>query len=106
MKITKLEMYRKGKTIKPQHLNKIFIDCDTQNLLNDFENNNIQNDLLNSWEVVFYFDVLNGVLTFSIDEYNFIHQLLKSFVRNKKTDEILKNVDCLQMGTSKMNLDV
>ncbi len=80
----------KGKTIKPQHLNKIFIDCDTQNLLNDFENNNIQNDLLNSWEVVYYFDVLNSVLTFSIDEYEFIHQSLKSFVRNKKIDEVLK----------------
>ena len=90
MKITKLEMYRKGKTIKPQHLNNIFIDCDIKNLLNDFENNNIKNDLLNSWEVVYYFDVLNSILTFSIDEYEFIHQSLKSFVRNKKIDEVLK----------------
>lgn len=80
----------KGKTIKPQQLNKIFIDCDTQNLLNDFENNNIQNDLFNSWEVVYYFDVLNSVLTFSIDEYDFVHQSLKSFVRNEKIDEVLK----------------
>lgn len=71
----------KGKTIKPQLLNKIFIDCDTKNLLTDFENNTIQNDLLNSWEIVYYFEVLNGVLTFSIDEYDFIHQSLKSFVR-------------------------
>ena len=66
-------MIIKGKTIKPQHLNKIFTDCDTQNLLNDFENNNIQNDLLNSWEVVYYFDVLNSILTFSIDEYEFLY---------------------------------
>ncbi|MBP6127481.1 hypothetical protein [Flavobacterium sp.] len=80
----------KGKTIKPQHLNKIFIDCDTQNLLNDFENKNIQNDLLNSWRVVYYFNVLNSVLTFTIDEYDFIHQSLKSFIRNKKIDEVLK----------------
>ena len=29
-------------TLKPQHLNLIFIDCDTQKLLHDFENNNIQ----------------------------------------------------------------
>ena len=84
------EITRKIKTIKPQHLNKIFIDCDTQNLLNDFENNNIQNDLLNSWEVVYYFDVLNSILTFSIDEYEFIHQSLKSFVRDKKIDEVFK----------------
>ena len=90
MKITKLEMFKKGKTIKPQHLNKIFIDCDTQKLLYDFENNNIQNDLVNNWEVVYYFDVLEGVLTFSADEYDFIHQSLKSFVRNKKIDEVLK----------------
>ena len=54
-------MIIKGKTIKPQHLNKIFTDCDTQNLLNDFENNNIQNDLLNCWEVVYYFEVLIGI---------------------------------------------
>ena len=57
----------KGKTIKPQHLNKIFIDCDTQNLLNDFENNNIQNYLMNSWEVVYYFTT-NSNVTFSVDE--------------------------------------
>ena len=80
----------KGKTIKPQHLNKIFIDCDTKKLLYDFKNNNIQNDLLNSWEVIYYFDVLEGVLTFSIDEYDFIHQSLKSFIRDKKIDEVLK----------------
>ena len=33
----------------------------------DFENNNIQNDLLNNWEVVYYFTA-NSNLTFSIDE--------------------------------------
>jgi hypothetical protein len=90
MKRTKLEINKKGRTIKPQHLNKIFIDCDTKKLLYDFENNNIQNDLLNSWEVVYYFVVLDGVLTFSVDEYDFIHQSLKSFVRDKKIDEVLK----------------
>jgi hypothetical protein len=79
----------RGKTIKPQHLYKIFIDCDTLNLLKDFENNNIQNDLLNNWEIVYYFDVLNSFLVFSIDEYEFIHQSLKSFVRDKKIENIL-----------------
>ena len=67
MKITKLDKIKKGKTIKPQHLNKIFIDCDTQTLLNDFENNNIQNYLMNSWEVVYYFTT-NSNVTFSVDE--------------------------------------
>ena len=80
----------KGKTINPQHLHKILADCDTYQLLKDFDNNNIQNELLNNWEVVYYFAVLNAVLTFSIDEYDFIHQLLKSFVRDKKIDEVLK----------------
>ncbi len=84
------EPTRKGKTIKPQHLNKIFIDCNTQELLNDFENNNIRNDLVNNWEVIYYFDVLGGFLVFSIDEYDFIHKSLKSFVRDKKIDEVLK----------------
>lgn len=79
-----------GKSIKPHQLHKIFKDCDAQKLLYDFENNTIQNDLLNSWEVVYYFDVLNSILTFSIDEYEFIHQSLKSFVRDKKIDEVLK----------------
>jgi hypothetical protein len=32
--------------MKPQHLNKIYIDFDIQELFNDFENNNIQNALL------------------------------------------------------------
>ena len=90
MKINKLAMIRKGRTIKPQHLNKIFIDCDTKKPLYDFENNNIQNDLLNSWEVVYYFDVLNSIVTFSIDEYDFLHQSLKSFVRDKKIEEVFK----------------
>ena len=80
----------KRKTIKSQHLHKMLADCDTHQLLKDFDNNNIQNDLLNNWEVVYYFAVLNAVLTFSIDEYDFIHQLLKSFVRDKKLDEVLK----------------
>ena len=81
---------RKGKIIKPQNLHKIFIDCDTQNLLKDFDNNNIQNELLNNWEVVYYFVVLNSVLTFSTDEYDIIYHSLKSFVRDKRLEELLK----------------
>ena len=40
------EPIRKGKTIQPNQLNKIYIDFDIQELFNDFENNNIQNALL------------------------------------------------------------
>lgn len=86
----KYKINKRGKTIKPQQLLKIFTDCDTQKLLINFENNNIVNDLVNDWEVVYYFDVLNGVLTFSIDEYDIIYRSLKSFVRNQKIDEVLK----------------
>lgn len=86
----KYKINKRGKTIKPQQLLKIFTDCDTQKILINFENGTIENDLVNNWEVIYYFDVLDAVLTFSIDEYDSIHQLLKSFVRNKKIDEVLK----------------
>ena len=79
-------------TIKPQHLHKIFIDCDIDKLIKDFDNNNIQNELVNNWEVAYYFAVLNSVLVFSIDEYEIIHQSLKSFIRDKKIDEVFNNL--------------
>ena len=83
----------KGKTIQPHQLRKIFTDCDTQKLFINFENNTIENDLVNNWDLVYYFDVLGGFLTFSIDEYDIIYRSLKSFVRNKKIDYLLKNLD-------------
>ena len=86
----KYKINKRGKTIQPQQLLKIFMDCNTQKLLINFENNTIENDLVNNWEVIYYFDVLNGVLTFSIDEYDIIYQSLKSFVRNQKIYEVLK----------------
>lgn len=86
----KYKLNKRGKTIQPHQLYKIFMDCDTQKLLNDFETNTIENDLVNNWEVIYHFDVLSGVLTFSIDEYDIIYRSLKSFVRNKKIDEVLK----------------
>lgn len=86
----KCKIDKRGKTIQPQQLNKIFTDCDTQKLLINFENNTIENDLVNNWEVNYYFDVLGGVITFSIDEYDIIYRSLKSFVRNQKIYEVLK----------------
>lgn len=83
---------KKGKSIKPQHLFKFFTNCDIDKLIKDFDNNNIQNKLVNNWEVVYYFAVLNSVLIFSIDEYDFIHQSLKSFIRDKKIDEVFNNL--------------
>lgn len=79
-----LKHNKKGKTIQPHQLHKILMDCDSQKLLNNFENNAIENDLVNNWEVIYYFDVLGGVLTFSIDEYDIIYRSLKSFVGNEK----------------------
>ena len=86
----KCKINKSAKTIQPQQLHKIFIDCDTQKLLINFENNTIENDLVYIWVVIYYFDVLGGVLTFSNDEYDIIYRSLKSFVRNKKIDEVLK----------------
>ena len=83
---------RKVKRIKPQHLIEIFTNCDIDKLIKDFDNNNIQNELVNNWEVVYYFNVLKDVFTFSIDEYDFIHQSLKSFIRDKKIDEVFNNL--------------
>ena len=82
----------KVKTIKPQHLFEIFTNFDIDKLIKDFDNNNIQNELVNNWEVVYYFAVLNSVLVFSIDEYEIIHQSLKSFIRDKKIDEVFNNL--------------
>lgn len=55
---------KKGKIIIPQHLFEIFTNCDIDKLIKDFDNNNIQNELVNNWEVVYYFAVLNSVLIF------------------------------------------
>lgn len=89
----KSKINKRGKTIQPHQLYKIFTDCDTQKILINFENNTIETDLVNNWEVIYYFDVLGGFLTFSIDEYDIIYRSLISFVRNKKIDYLLKNLD-------------
>ena len=86
----KNETTRKVKTIKPHHLFEIFTNCDVYKLVKEFDNNNIENELVNNWNVVYFFYVLNDILTFSIDEYEILHQLLKSFIRDKKIDELLK----------------
>ena len=82
----------KVKTIKHQHLFEIFNNCDIDKLIKDFDNNNIQNELVNNWGVVYYFAVLNSVLIFSIDEYEITYQSLKSFIRDKKIDELLNTL--------------
>ena len=88
----KNEKTKKVRTIKPQQLFKIFTNCDIDKLIKDFDNNNIQNELVNNWEVVYYFAVLNSVLIFSFDEYEIIYQSLKSFIRDKKIDEVFNNL--------------
>ncbi|WP_166925031.1 hypothetical protein [Flavobacterium poyangense] len=80
----------RGKTIKPQQLNKILFCFDTQKITKDFETNKIENYLLNNWEVVYYFVVFNSVLTFSIDEYVTVFNLLKSIVRDDKIKKVLQ----------------
>jgi hypothetical protein len=88
----KNENTRKVKTIKPQHLFEIFTNCDIDKLIKDFDNNNIQNELVNNWEVVYYFNALEDIFTFSIDEYEIIYQSLKSFIRDMKIDDLLNKL--------------
>jgi hypothetical protein len=80
----------RGKTIKPQQLNKILLCFDTEKIIKDFESNKIENYLLNNWEVVYYFVVFSSVLTFSVDEYDSVFRLLKSIVRSNKIKKVLQ----------------
>lgn len=80
----------RGKTIRPQQLHKILLCFDTEKIIKDFETNKIENYLLKDWEVMYYFVVFSSVLTFSIDEYVTVFNLLKSIVRNDKIKKVLQ----------------
>ncbi len=81
----------KGKTISKNNLYKLFSDFNCQeSILDDFNNNNIENDLVDSWRVLFYFSIGDFVLTFTIEEYDFVYQTLKSFVRNNRINKVLE----------------
>jgi hypothetical protein len=80
----------KGKTISKKNLFKLFVDFDCHVcILEDFNNNKIENDLIDSWRVLYYFPIGDFTLTFSIEEYDFVYQTLKSYVRNIKINEVL-----------------
>jgi hypothetical protein len=80
----------KGKTISKKNLFKLFVDFDCPVcILEDFNNNQIENDLIDSWRVLYYFSIGDFTLTFSIEEYDFVYQTLKSYVRNIKINEVL-----------------
>lgn len=80
----------RGKTIKPQQLNKILLCFDIEKIIKDFETNKIENQLFDNWEVVYYFVVFSSVLTFSVDEYDYVFRLLKSIVRSNKIKKVLQ----------------
>lgn len=80
----------KGKTISKKNLFKLFVDFDCSVcILEDFNNNQIDNDLVDSWKVLYYFSIGDYTLTFTIEEYDFVYQTLKSYVRNIKINEVL-----------------
>jgi hypothetical protein len=80
----------KGKTISKKNLFKLFVDFDCPtSILEDFNNNQIDNELIDSWRILYYFSIGDFTLTFSIEEYDFVYQTLKSYVRNIKIDEVL-----------------
>lgn len=47
----KYKINKRGKTIKPHQLNKIFMDCDTQKLLINFENGRSIRELFKNLEI-------------------------------------------------------
>jgi hypothetical protein len=56
----------------------------------NINNNEIENDLVDSWRVLYYFSIGDFVLTFTIEEYDFVYQTLKSFVRNNRINKVLE----------------
>jgi hypothetical protein len=80
----------KGKTISKKNLFKLFVENDCPiSILDDFNNNQIDNDLIDSWRVLYYFSIGDFVLTFTIEEYDFVYQTLISYVRDIKLNKIL-----------------
>ncbi|GIQ57958.1 hypothetical protein Flavo103_10940 [Flavobacterium collinsii] len=85
-----IKIIGRGKTIYPNKLETLLIDFNINKIVDDFENNKIENYLVNDWEIKYYFVVLDFVLTFSIDEYDKIFHLLKSIIRDNKIKKIIK----------------
>jgi hypothetical protein len=78
-------IYGRGKTIKNDDLFSLFEYCNLQQLKEDFTNKTIDNYLLNSWDVMYYFEVKkeNGkefILTFSVFEYEIFCKTLLIFL--------------------------
>lgn len=76
-------IYGKGKTIKNDDLFSLLEYCNLQQLKEDFANKTIDNYLLNSWDVIYYFEVKkNGkefVLIFSVFEYDGVFLFFNNF---------------------------
>ena len=77
------EIIGRGKTIKPQQLITTLKSVDIKIILNDFENNNLNNFLINNWVVVYYIIVLDNVLVFSLKEYDLLYQIIKTHIEIK-----------------------
>ena len=77
-------IYGRGKTIKNDDLISLLEYCNLQKLKEGFANKTIDNYLLNSWDVMYYFEVKkeNGkdfVLNFSVFEYETLYKTLLNF---------------------------
>ncbi len=86
-----IKIIGRGKTINPNKLNTLLINFNIYKIVNDFQNNKIKNYLSNDWEIIYYFVVFDSVLTFSIDEYDSVLHLLKSFDRDHKIKKVLQS---------------
>lgn len=76
-------IFGRGTTIKNDDLFSLFEYCNLQQLKEHFANKTIDNYLLNSWDVMYYFEVKkNGkdfVLTFSVFEYDGVFLFFNNF---------------------------
>lgn len=72
-------IYGRGKKIKPENLNTLFDYCELLKIKEDLKNNNINNYLLNSWNVIYYIQLKkeNGkALTFFSYEYDVFFKII------------------------------
>lgn len=73
-------IYGRGKTIKPENLYTLFDYSELLKIKEDLKNNNTDNYLLNSWDVIYYVRIKkeNGkALTFFSYEYDVFLNLYK-----------------------------
>lgn len=84
-----IEIIGRGEIIKPHQLITTLKSIDIKKIFNDFENNNLNNFLINNWVVVYYIVVLDKVLVFSLKEYDLLYKIIKTHIEEKKIHRLI-----------------